>query len=213
MPKARVLLADDHPLFRDALRAAIMRLRPDFDIEQVESLEGARQALVRDPNVVLVLLDLKLQDCEGLVGLMTLRAEFPQAPIVVVSASDDATTVSDTIAGGALGFIPKSASIAMMSDALGVILAGDIWVPENLVLGPPSKAVEALASLSPAQARIMACLSRGLSNKRIARELGVTESTVKAHMTATFRKLGVDNRTKALLLVASALQRDSLGSA
>ena len=144
---------------------------------------------------------------------MTLRAEFPQAPIVVVSASDDATTVSDTIAGGALGFIPKSASIAMMSDALGVILAGDIWVPENLVLGPPSKAVEALASLSPAQARIMACLSRGLSNKRIARELGVTESTVKAHMTATFRKLGVDNRTKALLLVASALQRDSLGSA
>lgn len=213
MDQGRVLLADDHPLFREALRAGISRLRPDFDIEQAESLEGARTALLQDPNFALVLLDLKLQDCEGLVGLLTLRAEFPQAPIVVVSASEDPSTVSAAIGAGALGFIPKSASIATMSEALQTILEGDVWIPESIVLAPPSKAVQAFASLSPAQARIIACLNKGLSNKRIARELGVTESTVKAHMTAAFRKLGVDSRTKALLFVAAALQGDSAASA
>jgi DNA-binding NarL/FixJ family response regulator len=212
MAAGRVLLADDHPLFRDALCAAVSRIRPDFEISQVESLDGARRVLLNGP-VALVLLDLKLQDCEGLVGLLTLRAEFPQAPIVVVSASEDPATVSDAIATGALGFIPKSASMATMSTALEVILGGDVWTPEDLVLAAPSKAVLALASLSPAQARIIACLGRGLPNKLIAHELGITEATVKAHMTATFRKLGVVSRTQALLLIGSALQSTSSTSA
>lgn len=212
MATGRVLLVEDHPLFRDALCAAISRIRPNFSIEQVESLEDARLGLQREP-VELVLLDLKLRDCEGLVGLLTLRAEFPQAPVVVVSATEDPMTISNAIATGAQGFIPKSASMGMMSEALETILSGDVWTPETLVLTPPSKAVEALASLSPAQARIMACLGRGLSNKVIAHELCVTEATVKAHMTAAFRKLGVVSRTQALLLVTSELQRVSPASA
>jgi DNA-binding NarL/FixJ family response regulator len=212
MGKGRVLLADDHPLFREALCAAVGRIRPNFEIEQAESLEGARRALLSGP-LELVLLDLKLQDCEGLVGLLTLRAEFPQAPIVVVSATEDPTTVSNALATGALGFIPKSASMATMSEALESILKGDVWTPGNLDLAPPSKAVVALASLSPAQARIMAFLGRGLSNKLIAHELGITEATVKAHMTAAFRKLGVVSRTQALLLIATELQNASATSA
>jgi DNA-binding NarL/FixJ family response regulator len=212
MAKGRVLLADDHPLFREALCAAVSRIRPDFDIDQVESLEGARRFL-REFHIALVLLDLKLQDCEGLMGLLTLRAEFPQAPIVVVSASEDSVTVTNAIATGAVGYIPKSASMAAMSEALEAILGGDVWTPENLILAPPSKAVVALASLSPAQARIIGCLGRGLPNKLIAHELGITEATVKAHMTAAFRKLGVVSRTQALLLLASELQSASATSA
>jgi DNA-binding NarL/FixJ family response regulator len=213
MNQQRVLLADDHPLFREALRAAVSRLRPDFAVEQAQSLGDARQALLRDPKVEFVLLDLKLPDCDGLIGLVALRAEFPHAPVVVISATEDALTVSNAVAAGALGFIPKSASMATISKALKAILAGDIWTPEHLVLTTPSHAVRALASLSPAQARLLPCLGRGLSNRRIADELGVTEATVKAHMTAAFRKLGVATRTQALLLIASEVHTESSTSA
>jgi DNA-binding NarL/FixJ family response regulator len=137
MAQRRVLLADDHPMFREALRAAVNRLRPDFLIDQADSLASARAALQGDGEVDLVLLDLKLPDSEGLTGLVALRAEFPRAPIIVVSASEDAVTVNNAIAAGALGFIPKSASMAMMSDALGAILAGDVWTPDRLTLTLP----------------------------------------------------------------------------
>lgn len=129
MIQRRMLLADDHALFREALLAAVSRLRPDFLVEQADTLESARGALLRDPEVDLLLLDLKLPDCRGLSGLAALRAEFPHAPVVVVSASEDATTISDVIATGALGFIPKSSSISVMSEALAAILEGDVWTP------------------------------------------------------------------------------------
>lgn len=200
----RVLLADDHPLFRGALRTAVSRVCPDFLIEEVDSLEGARLAIGKADDVELVLLDLKLPDSEGLVGLLTLRAEFPQVPVVVVSATEDIVTISNVVAAGAQGFIPKSASLAEISDGLQAVLEGDVWTPKGVALVAPSRGVEALATLSPAQARIMAYLRRGLLNKQIAYELGVTEATVKAHMTGAFKKLGVINRTQALLVLAQA---------
>lgn len=198
----RVLLADDHPLFRGALRAAVSRVYPDFLIEEVDSLEGARAALSRFDDVELVLLDLKLPDSEGIVGLLALRAEFPQVAVVVVSATEDIATVSNVIAAGAQGFIPKSAPLNEISDGLQAVLEGDVWTPKGATLIAPSPGIAAMASLSPAQARILTYLRRGLLNKQIAFELGVTEATVKAHMTGAFKKLGVFNRTQALIMLA-----------
>jgi DNA-binding NarL/FixJ family response regulator len=207
MLNPRALLADDHPLFREALGAAIHRLRPSTVIDYVETLDGVKQALKRNPDYELVFLDLKLPDCDGLTGLLTLRAEFPHSPVVVISATEDASTVSSVVTIGALGFIPKSAPLSMISKALQAILEGDVWTPEHIVLSAPTNAAIAMASLSPAQTRLLPPLARGLSNKDIAEELGVTEATVKAHLTAAFRKLGVGSRTQALLLVEAELRR------
>ena len=179
------------------------RIRPDFLIEEAETLEQARAKLQADPDVELVLLDLKLPDCDGLVGLLALRAEFPQAPVIIVSATEDPAIVSNAIAMGAQGFIPKSTPLPAIAEALGVILEGDVWTPASMVLGAPTKEAKALASLSPAQARILSGLRRGLLNKQIAYELGLTEATVKAHMTATLKKLGVSSRTQVLILAQS----------
>jgi DNA-binding NarL/FixJ family response regulator len=190
----RILLAEDHPLFREALRSAILRRWPQFEVQ------AARQAL-SNGQFGLVILDLKLPDSDGFMGLLALRGEFPRTSVVVVSASEDATTVSYVIASGAQGFIPKSAPLSVISDALEAILNGDVWAPEDIMLGAPSKEFQALASLSPAQARIVACLRRGLFNKQIAFELGLAENTVKVHMTAAFKKLGVASRTQALIFL------------
>ena len=180
------------------MSAAIQRIRPRMPVEEVGSLEGVQRALARDPNVELLLLDLKLPDSDGFAGLMFLRAEFPQVPVVIVSATEDAITVSDALTMGAQGFVPKSASLRQMADALSVVLAGDIWSPDRLALTNPSPHVRMLASLSPAQVKVLAGLRRGLLNKQIAHEMRLSEATVKAHLAAAFRRLGANNRTQAL---------------
>ena len=195
----RVLLADDHPLFRTALTTAVRRVRPDAAIAEADTLAAALSALKADPHVSLVLLDLKMPDCEGFAGLLTLRAEHPAAPVVVVSASEDADTVRKALAFGASGFVPKSTPLEVMVEALAAVLDGDLWAPE--VEDPPvGQTMEArIASLTPAQLRILVGLQKGRLNKQIAYDMGVTEATVKAHMTAIFRKLGVQNRTQAVI--------------
>lgn len=199
----RVLLADDHPLFREALSTTIRRIQPDIIVDEAECLRDARAALDRGVTYDLVLLDLKLPDCDGFSGLLELRGRHPHTAIAIVSASDDAATISNAIACGAAGFIPKSAPAARLREALEAILAGDIWSPDEATPGT-TDAIRAIASLSPAQIRILSGLRLGLPNKVIAYEIGVTEATVKAHMTALFRKLGVSSRTQALI-VARAL--------
>lgn len=131
MIERRVVLADDHPLFREALRAALSRLRPDFAIDQADTLGDARHALRRAPEAGLLLIDLKLPGCGGLAGLLALRAEFPHAPMVVVSSDDDTRLIGDVVATGALGFIPKSASLPTISEALSAILDGEVWTPDG----------------------------------------------------------------------------------
>jgi DNA-binding NarL/FixJ family response regulator len=201
----RILLADDHPLFREALTVAVSRAAPDFDVEGVESLAEAQASLRAEPDVALVLLDLRLTDAQGFQGLLALRAEFSHAPIVVVSASEDAATISNAIAYGAVGFIPKSAGLATLGDALRAILEGDVWTPPGKALPPPEPGAIQLASLTTAQMRVLAELRRGRSNKQIAHDLGVTEATVKAHITQIMRKLNVVNRTQILILVQAIL--------
>jgi DNA-binding NarL/FixJ family response regulator len=197
----RIVVADDHPLFRAALGSAIARATPDAQVEECDSLAGARGLLGRRAD--LLLLDLKLSDCDGFAGLVALRSEFPALPVVVVSASEDAATIRRALAFGAAGFIPKSASLPQMVEALKAVLAGDMAAPE-LPDDPASVELERrIASLTPSQLKILTGLQQGRLNKQIAFDLGVTEATIKAHLTGVFRKLGVQNRTQAVIAARS----------
>ena len=193
----RVLLADDHPLFRAALTAAVRRVRPEAEILEAETLAGALALLAQAP-VSLVLLDLRMPDCEGFAGLLALRAEHPAVPAAIVSGAEEPETVARALAFGAAGFIPKSTPLEELGAALAAILEGELWAPQNTSAAQDDLA-ERLASLTPAQLRILIGLQKGRLNKQIAFDMGVTEATVKAHMTAIFRKLGVLNRTQAVI--------------
>ncbi|MGV9007755.1 MAG: response regulator [Brevundimonas sp.] len=194
----RIVIADDHPLFRAALATALMQAAPRATIEETASLAGARAALSGVP-VDLLLLDLKLSDSEGFAGLAGIRADFPAAPVVIVSASEDEATVRRALAFGAAGFIPKSATRSDMVEALQAIMAGDVWAPTLTEAGPVESMESRIASLTPSQLKILIGLQHGRLNKQIAFDLGVTEATIKAHLTGVFRKLGVHNRTQAVI--------------
>ncbi len=195
----RIVIADDHPLFRAALAQAVARAMPQAEIEQCSSLATAEAALDRAP-ASLVLLDLKMTDSDGFAGLLALREAYPATPLVVVSASEEPETIRRALALGAAGFIPKSADLEAMAQALDAILDGETWAPPCGAADAPGAEQ---ARLTPAQVKILVGLQKGRLNKQIAFDMGVTEATVKAHMTAIFRKLGVQNRTQAVLAAKS----------
>lgn len=191
----RILLADDHPLFRQALRAVVAGVQPDFVVEETDTLEGAQRALAKFLDIELVMLDLKMPDCSGFAGLVTLRASHPHLPIIVVSASTDNEIVSRAMTFGASGFIPKSATYNEIAQGIQAVLAGDIWAPAATLR--QTSLAASIAALTPSQLKILTGLQRGLLNKQIAAEMGVSAATVKVHMSGMFRKLGVMNRTQA----------------
>jgi DNA-binding NarL/FixJ family response regulator len=194
----RIVVADDHPLFRAALRSAVKKAAPGAVIEECASLAEARDALARP--VDLLLLDLKLSDSDGMAGLAAIRAEHPAAPVAVVSASEDAAVVRHAVGLGAAGFIPKSAALPQMVEAIGAVLAGDGWWPDLPEDAADDDLAGRVGSLTPSQLRILEGLKAGRLNKQIAFDLGVSEATIKAHLTSVFRKLGVQNRTQAVIL-------------
>ena len=196
----RIVVADDHPLFRAALRSAVDKAAPGAEVVECASLAEARAAMVAGA-VDLLLLDLKLSDSEGMAGLAAVRAEQPTVPVVVVSASEDAPVVRHALGLGAAGFIPKSSSLPQMVEAIAAILAGDSWAPD--VPEADDDLAGRVASLTPSQLRILEGLKAGRLNKQIAFDLGVSEATIKAHLTSVFRKLGVHNRTQAVILAKS----------
>ena len=199
----RIVVADDHPLFRAALRSAVEKAAPGAVIAECASLAEVQAALAEAPTDLL-LLDLKLSDSEGMAGLSRIRADHPAVPVAVVSASEEPPTVRRALALGAAGFIPKSAALAVMVEAINAILSGDSWAPDVGVPGPEEGDLEVrIASLTPSQLRILEGLRAGRLNKQIAFDLGVTEATIKAHLTSVFRKLGVQNRTQAVILAQS----------
>lgn len=196
----RIIIADDHPLFRAALKSAVKRAVPGAEQIECGSLAEVETSL-GSQAADLVLLDLKLSDSEGMTGLSRIRSAHPQVPVAVVSASEDAATVRRALGLGAAGFIPKSTSLPDMVTAITAIMAGDSWAPEVGEADPSEAELEAkLASLTPSQLRILEGLKAGRLNKQIAFDLGVTEATIKAHLTSVFRKLGVHNRTQAVIL-------------
>ena len=202
----RVLIADDHPLYCDALRAVVPQACPGADISDANSQEQVLAAVAAGPEFSLVLLDLNLPGATGLSCLAELRRMVPTTPIVVVSAVGDPKIMQDVIMAGACAFIPKSAPGQVLINALRVILAGGTYMPTGIVAALRGGDGVARHELTLRQRRVLELLSTGLSNKRIARALDISEITVKAHVTAIFRKLGVTNRVQAGLEARRVLE-------
>ena len=192
----RIIIADDHPLFRTALSHAVSKVCPDAIVIEASSAAIARAEL--GDGAEALLLDLHMEDSQGLSVLMDLRQDFPALPIVIVSASEEPRVYAAASQLGAAAFIPKSASLDLMRDALAAVREGDSWFPDNEQTVDDDLA--RIASLTPAQRRILSQMREGLLNKQIAYELDISEATVKAHITAIFRKLNVISRTQAVLL-------------
>ncbi|MAX57051.1 MAG: DNA-binding response regulator [Alcanivoracaceae bacterium] len=200
-----ILIADDHPLFRAALKQAVMASFTDADIHEADSLAGLEDLGQKSLPFDVILLDLHMPGTHGFSGLIYLREQYRKVPLVVISATEDVDVIQRAIHFGADGFIPKSASVETMTEAMEKIMAGERWLPEYARRAMPptlpdhSAMSERITSLTPQQFRVMGMLMEGMQNKVIAYELDVSEATIKAHMTAIFRKLGVRNRTQAVL--------------
>ncbi|NBC20488.1 MAG: response regulator [Alphaproteobacteria bacterium] len=210
-----ILIVDDHPLFRDALETAIGRAAEQAVTRHCGTLEEALSR-VCEHSPDLLLLDLNLADASGFDGIVRLHALVPELAVAIVSASEGEEVYQRARTLGARAYLPKSLDIAALSQALSDILAGGDWFPEGAARAPDERdgdEAEKLASLTPAQRRVLDGLSAGLLNKQIAFEMGISEATVKAHMTAIFRKLGVNNRTQALLTLKSATAVDDYSAA
>jgi DNA-binding NarL/FixJ family response regulator len=196
---SQVLIIDDNPLFRLGLRELVKTARPDLTVIEDETFSGARNILKSDGNFALIMIDMKVRDLGGFVGLFQLRSEFPTIPVIVFSTSTDAESVSRAVAFGAAGYISKSAPCDVIARTLKSSLAvkdfGSVPIIAN------ENQINPIAALSPAQLRVLKGLKKGLRNKQIAFELGLSEKTVKAYMSTLYRKLGVSSRTQALLLV------------
>jgi len=203
----RLVIADDHPLFRGALREAVSGLLAQLDIAEAGTFDEVAELLERGGEVDLILLDLTMPGVRGFSGLMYLRAQYPSVPIIVVSANDDPAAIRRCMEFGASGFIPKTLGVEAMRAAISRILGGGVWTPPDIDLTTGSDAetsalMARMATLTPQQVRVLMMLSEGLLNKQIAYELSVSEATVKAHVSAILQKLGVESRTQAVIAAA-----------
>lgn len=206
MAACRLVIADDHPLFRDALRLTIGQTLGEAEIAEADSFDSLRARLEAVPETDLVLLDLKMPGVRGFSGLLYIRAAFSAVPVAIISANEEPRTMQLALELGALGYIPKSAAPSEIRKALAALLAGETWLPAAAAdfrragENPDAALLAGLARLTPQQIRVLMMLSEGLLNKQIAYRLDVTEATVKAHVSAIFQKLGVDNRTQAVIV-------------
>ena len=201
----RVLIADDHPLMVGGLRQAVLAAAPDAEIVVAHDFDSMVAALDASPDTDLVLLDLTMPGVRGFSGLLFLRSERPSTPVIVVSGNEERAVIRHCMEFGAAGFIPKTNSLDTMRAAIAQVLDGGRWTPPDFDSsaapnGESSVMARRLASLTPQQIRVLMMLSQGLLNKQIAYELGVSEATVKAHVSAIFQKLGVESRTQAVIL-------------
>jgi DNA-binding NarL/FixJ family response regulator len=202
------LIVDDHPLFCDALSMTLTGPVGIPDVEAVGTLEAALTRLASGPSPDVVVLDLNLPDVNGLDGVVRLRQAAPETPIVVVSSLDEVRIVRAALKAGINAFVPKHASREEFREAFAVIARGEIHASrlalEGSVPSPSEEAVKRLALLTRQQARILQLVCAGRMNKQIAYELSIAETTVKAHVTAIMRKLGVQTRMQAVLFAQEA---------
>ncbi|MGB5104687.1 MAG: response regulator transcription factor [Steroidobacteraceae bacterium] len=202
----QIVVADDHPLFREALKAAVGRLESGTRFVEADSVAALLAALEAEPDADLLLLDLNMPGAQGFNALAHVRGSRPGLPVVVVSADDDPQTIASALRYGAQGFIPKSTEAGQIGQAIESVLAGEIYTPPGFhapraapVGGEDLEVARRMAELTPQQFRVLGMLCSGLLNKQVAYELDVSEATVKAHVTAILRKLGVATRTQAVL--------------
>lgn len=217
---AKFLIIDDHPLFREALHSAVTLAYPDADTQDAASLPEACDILAAEGGFDLALLDLSIPGVRGMDGLLHLRTNFPRLPVVVVSGHEDPKVVSQVIAYGAAGFIPKSAKKAALADAIQKVINGAVFVPDNLVAASDEQIdahardmINRVATLTPQQLKVLGMICDGLLNKQIAYELQVGETTVKAHVSEILRKLNVHSRTQVVIEMSKLEQASGLDPA
>ncbi|WP_100640957.1 response regulator [Marinobacter salexigens] len=212
-PTYKILIADDHPLFREAISSVIASGVAGSEVLQTDDLDSALLVTRENDDIDLILLDLNMPGMNGLNGLMTLRNEAPTIPVVIVSAEEDKQVVLQAITYGAVGFITKSSPRTEMTQAIQQILNGNVYLPSDIIrTGKESSntsrrsrqednpvSPEMLNSLTRRQLLVLERMSKGESNKQIAYNLNIAETTVKAHVSAILRKLGVHNRVQAIL--------------
>jgi DNA-binding NarL/FixJ family response regulator len=206
MAHYRFIIVDDHPLFRGALGQALSAAFDNAEILEAGSLDELGDRLAMAGETDLILLDLSMPGVHGVSGLLYLRAQHPEVPVVIVSASDDPATIRQCLDCGASGFIPKSQPVERIREAIRRIIGGEVWLPSDVDLsGLPAaesaELVSRLSTLTPQQVRVLMMLGEGLLNKQIAFKLGVSEATIKAHVSAILQKLGVDSRTQAVIAI------------
>lgn len=203
----RILVADDHPLFREALSGALGPYFENAQILEAGSLDAALAILNEYDGIGLVLLDLNMPGGEYFNGIITLREQYPNIPIGVVSGSDTVEVVAQVMSLGAQGFIPKVSATREMAQAIVDIIAGKKWLPEGMeeelekVDDELKLLLQRFRELTPKQIQVLSFLRAGLMNKQIAHEMNVTEATIKAHISAILRKLEINTRTQAVLLM------------
>ncbi len=199
----QVLIADDHPLFRNALSEALSNTGTPVTIEQTDTLDSTLSHL-ENGATDLLLLDLKMPGSEGLLGLIQIRTRFPEVAVAVITANEASRTVAHVKATGALGYLPKSLSLEQLVEALQALISGKGYFPTNHQgdshnIDEDIDAITKLASLTPKQQHVLALIARGYLNKQIAYELSVKETTIKTHVSEIFRKLNLYNRTQAAM--------------
>jgi DNA-binding NarL/FixJ family response regulator len=212
---ATLVIADDHPLFRTALKAAVGQLLPEATTVEADSLDSLIRAVETHPDADLILLDLRMPGARGFSSLIQLRGLYPAIPVAIVSAEEEPATMRRALDFGATGFIPKSAGLGQIGQALRTMLNGGVWLPDNIGDATPSEEqldrelAARVSSLTPQQFRVLMLLSDGRLNKQIGGDLDVAEATVKAHVTAILRKLGLYRRTQAAVLAQRLLRIDA----
>ena len=203
----RILVADDHPLFREALSAALEPYFKDAEILEADSLESMMTVLTENHHIDLLLLDLNMPGGEYFNGLISVKDVYPELPVAVISANESIDVVAQVMGLGAQGFIPKSSPTKQISEAIVTIKGGENWVPEEMkadlenVDEELTQLLKRFRELTPKQIQVLSFLRAGLMNKQIAHEMNVTEATIKAHISAILRKLEINTRTQAVLLM------------
>lgn len=201
-PALTIIIADDHPLVREALGQALRQAMTGVAIIGASDLDEARAALDAQESVDLLILDLDMPGMDGFSGLASVRASHPAVPVAIVSSTREPAVMRRAIEFGAAAFVPKSAALDTVASALQAVLDGEVWLPaeaggEDEEL--PNDFARRIADLTPQQLRVLTLLRQGKLNKQIAHELSVGEATVKAHVTAILKKLGVRSRTQAVI--------------
>ncbi len=211
----KIIIADDHPLFRDALHQAIKQSFGDLDVIDADSFSSLQRVIRHHDDSDLILLDLHMPGAVGFSALSYLGLQCPQIPVTMISASEDLDTIARAMEFGAAGFIPKSSQISLIVEAIEQVLAGEVWLPKgmaeriNSAERQETDFIDRVATLTPKQFRILMMLTDGRLNKQIADEVCVSEATIKAHLTEIFKKLGVSNRTQAAAIAATHLEVDT----
>jgi len=202
----KIIIADDHPLFRQALLGTLKNKLSQTQWLEAQTIAELEQQLQNNGDSDLLLLDLNIPGAHGFSTLIHVRNHFPQIPVVVVSAHEDQNTISKAMGYGAAGFVPKSTPVDDIFSAIMTVLSGETWLPASFQHAQESNdnidIAERVASLTQQQYRILTMFAQGLLNKQIAYDLNVSEATIKAHATAIFRKLDVRNRTQAVIAIS-----------